>query len=239
MNGGEAPNFGFLIFLILDFGLGLRAVRTIMLPGLGADARLFEPQRAVLPRLEVPPWLPHVEDETLADYGRRMAATVDPTEPFYLGGASFGGMVAQEMARHLRPRAIFLIASCRHGEAIAGHLKYFVRFADLFPERVFEAGLSQAFASKFGTLSAQQESLLGDMFAGVSARFVRWGIAAITAWPGAGPLAAPVFHIHGSDDEWIPRKSVQPDQVIPGGGHLINLTHAAEVNAFLTSKMVS
>ncbi len=210
-----------------------------MLPGLGADARLFELQRAVLPKLDVPPWLPHDEHETLADYGRRMAGTVDPAEPFYLGGVSFGGMVAQEMARHLRPRALLLIASGRRGEQIAQHLKYFVRFADLFPERVFEAGLgiSQVFASKFGTLLPGQEALLGEMFAGVSPRFVRWGIAAITAWPGAGPLAAPVFHIHGSDDEWIPLRSVQPDQVIPGGGHLINLTHAAEVNAFLAAKM--
>jgi pimeloyl-ACP methyl ester carboxylesterase len=208
-----------------------------MLPGLGADERLFEPQRAVLPRLEVPPWLPHDEDETLADYGRRMAATVDPTEPFYLGGVSFGGMVAQEMARHLRPRAILLIASCRRGDAIAQHLKYFVRFADLFPERVFEQGLSPAFASKFGRLDPQEEELLEQMFASVLPRFVRWGIAAITAWPGVEGLDVPIFHIHGSDDEWIPLKSVQPDQVIRGGGHLINLTHAAEVNAFLVAKM--
>jgi pimeloyl-ACP methyl ester carboxylesterase len=225
--------------LISDFGLEQRAVRTIMLPGLGADARLFEPQRAILPRLEVPAWLPHADNDTLADYARRMAATVDPTEPFYLGGVSFGGMVAQEMARYLRPRAILLIASCRRGEQIAQHLKYFVKFADLFPERVFDAGLglSQVFASKFGALLPEQETLLGEMFAGTTARFVRWGIAAITAWPGAGPLAAPVFHIHGSADEWIPLQSVEPDQVIPGGGHLINLTHAAEVNAFLASQM--
>jgi pimeloyl-ACP methyl ester carboxylesterase len=216
------------------------AVRAILLPGLGADERLFDPQRAVLPRLEVPAWLPHGENETLADYGRRMAATVDPTEPFYLGGVSFGGMVAQEMARHLRPRAIILIASCRRGAAIAPHLKYFVRFADLFPERAFDTGLglSQVFASKFGKLMPAQEALLGEMFAGVSARFIRWGIAAITAWPGVERLDVPVFHIHGSDDEWIPLESVQPDQVISGGGHLVNLTHAAEVNAFLASKLV-
>jgi pimeloyl-ACP methyl ester carboxylesterase len=210
-------------------------IRTIMLPGLGADVRLFDPQRAVLPRLEVPTWLPNREEETLAEYGRRMAATIDTTEPFYLGGASFGGMVAQEMARHVRPRGVLLIASCRRGEAIAPHLKYFVRFADLFPERVFEGGLglSQAFASKFGKLLPTEEALLGEMFAGVSAQFVRWGIAAITAWPGVEGLDMPVFHIHGSDDEWIRLEAVQPDRVIPGGGHLINLTHAAAVNAFL------
>ncbi len=73
------------------------------------------------------------------------------------------------------------------------------------------------------------------MFADSTARFVRWGIAAITAWPGAEGLAVPVYHIHGSEDELIPIQAVQPDQVIPGGGHLINVTHAAEVNAFLAA----
>jgi pimeloyl-ACP methyl ester carboxylesterase len=222
------------------FGMvGSTPIRTIMLPGLGADARLFDPQRPVLPRLEVPPWLPHHEGETLAEYGRRMATTIDPTEPFYLGGVSFGAMVAQEMARHVPPRAVLLIASCRRGAAIAPHLKYFVRFSGLFPEREFEVGqgLSPVFASKFGTLDPQHEQLLEEMFADSSARFVRWGIAAITDWPGVEGLAVPVHHIHGSADEWIPIQSVQPDQVIPGGGHLINLTHAAEVNAFLAAHL--
>lgn len=210
-----------------------------MLPGLGADARLFDSQRPVLPRLEVPLWLPHREDETLAEYGRRMAATIDPTEPFFLGGVSFGGMVAQEMARHLRPRAVLLIASARSGQAIAPHLKYFVRFAGLFPERDFAGGggLSRVFASKFGQLEPDHEQLLEEMFADTSARFVRWGIAAITDWPGVPELGVPVHHIHGTDDEWIPIQSVQPDQVIAGGGHLINVTHADVVNAFLAERL--
>ena len=72
--------------------------RLIMLPGLGADERLFEPQRAAFPGLEVPPWLPHEPEESLDAYARRMAATIWPSEHFYIGGASFGGMVALEMA---------------------------------------------------------------------------------------------------------------------------------------------
>ncbi len=216
-----------------------KSIRTIMLPGLGADARLFEPQRLVLPRLEVPPWLPHVEGESLAAYARRMAPTIDAREPFYLGGASFGGMVALELARHVRPLAVLLIASCRSGQAIAPHLKYFARFASVFPEREFEVGqgLSPVFASKFGTLDPQHEQLLEEMFADSSARFVRWGIAAITDWPGVPDVGVPVHHIHGSADEWIPLESVQPDQIIPGGGHLINITHADAVNAFIAERL--
>jgi len=72
------------------------ARRLVFLPGLGADARLFDPQRAVFPEIEVPPWLPYREEESLADYARRMAATVTLSANMYLGGVSFGGMVALE-----------------------------------------------------------------------------------------------------------------------------------------------
>ena len=217
----------------------MSAARLVILPGLGADGRLFDPQRAVFPELEVPAWLPHHEDEWLADYARRMAETVTPSDDLCLGGVSFGGMVALEMARYLRPRAVLLIASCRTGRAIAPHLRYFVEFSHAFPQREFAdgAGLSRLYVRKFGVLTPAQESFYADMLADTQPAFVRWGIAAITAWPGPGELAMPVYHIHGSADELIPLAGVRPDQVVPGGGHLLNVTHAPEVNAFLAAHL--
>lgn len=215
------------------------ARRLVLLPGLGADARLFDPQRAMFPEIEVPPWLPHREDESLADYARRMAATVTPSADLYLGGVSFGGMVALDMARLLQPRAVFLIASCRTGRQIAPHLRYFVTFAHMFPARAFAVGakLSALYMRKFGHLTEEQEAFFAEMLADVQPAFVRWGIAAITAWPGPGELPMPIYHIHGSADELIPVEGVRPDQVVPGGGHLLNVTHAAEVNAFLAAHL--
>ncbi len=217
------------------------ATRLVLLPGLGADVRQFDPQRAALPGLEVPAWLPHWPDESLSDYGRRMAATITPSAGFCLGGSSFGGMVAQEMVRHLQPapRAVFLIASCRSGAALAPHLRYFVDFAGLFPERTFEAGqgATPLFVSKFGHLLPSQRMFFEEMLVAAQPAFVRWGIRAITEWLGAGELPMPVYHIHGSDDELIPCENVHADCVIPGGGHLINVTHAGDVNAFVAERL--
>ncbi len=211
--------------------------RLILLPGLGADGTLFDAQRPAFPHLEVPPWLAHEPDESLPHYAARMAATIRPTAPYTLGGASFGGMVALEMVRHLQPqpRAVLLIASCRSGQSIAPHLRYLVRFADFLPQRTFEMGqgLTPLFISKFGRLTPEQKEWFGAMLDGLEPAFVRWGIAAITAWEGAGDPPVPVYHIHGSDDELIPADRVTPDRLIPGGGHLLNVTHAAAVNAFL------
>lgn len=210
--------------------------RLVLLPGLGADARLFEPQRAAFPGLEVPDWLPNLPGETLPAYARRMTATITPSPGFILGGASFGGMVALEMAQYLQPAAVILIASCRTGDAIAPHLRYFVKFAGILPERVFAAGqgLTPLFIQKFGRMTPGQREQFEAILSDVTPAFVRWGIEAITNWEGNLALPMPVYHIHGSDDELIPVKSVRADRVIAAGGHLINVTHAAEVNAFIT-----
>src|SRR5687767_15743899 len=81
---------------------------------MGADERVFAPQMREIPQLMVPRWAPPASpDESLASYAARMVRQVDPGRPCYVGGASFGGFVALEMARHLQTRACFLIGSVR------------------------------------------------------------------------------------------------------------------------------
>ena len=43
----------------------------------------------------------------------------------------------------------------------------------------------------------------------------------------------PLLQIHGEKDRLIPIKNVQPDVVIPGGGHLFLLTHFDAVRPIL------
>src|SRR3954466_14008672 len=85
----------------------------ILLPGMGADERLFAPQRSEFPEMVVPRWIAPEPEESLAHYAERLARQVDPRTRCFVGGASFGGFVAMEMARHLDARAIFLIGSVR------------------------------------------------------------------------------------------------------------------------------
>jgi predicted esterase len=73
----------------------------ILFAGMGADERLFAPQREAFPQLVVPKWIEPVPGESLAEYARRFAEYVDPGVECYVGGASFGGFVALEVARHL------------------------------------------------------------------------------------------------------------------------------------------
>lgn len=210
-----------------------------MISGMGADARLFDGQRAAFPRLCVPNWLPPLRRESLADYARRMADAVRTSEPFALGGVSFGGMVALEMARWLRPAAVFLISSCRGGRQVPRWLRWAERLSRPFPDCFADA--ARAFAplvrSRSSRLDAARRRLLCAMLRDTPTRFLRWSARASVEWSFEGRPNAPVFQIHGGRDWVIPPGGMAVDRLIPDAGHLAVMTHADEVNAWIAGRL--
>jgi pimeloyl-ACP methyl ester carboxylesterase len=215
--------------------------RLVLFPGLGADERLFAAQREAFPYLEVPQWLEPQSRESLEQYGRRMAQRVATASeaPLYLGGASFGGSVAMEVARHLRPRAVFLIGSCRGAGAVPPLYRLLGRLARPLPSLAYAALVRAApcGVSLFGPATAAQRAAFLAQLADTSPSFLRWGIGALLRWTPPPALPCPVCQIHGGRDRILPCRRASPDLIIPGAGHLVNVTHAAEVNRFILERL--
>ena len=208
----------------------------VLLPGLGADERLFEPQRAVFSEVLVPPWIVPKRKETLPDYAARLAETIVPTRPMILGGSSFGGMVAWEMARYLRPEAVVLIGSCRSPKALHAVARGLRPIVPLTAVQVFS--LAKVFAPLglrvFSPFTPEQRALCVAMFKEMDGGFMKWACRAVLGWVPSEPPPVPVLQIHGGKDRIMPARLVESDEIIPDGGHLINLTHPEQVNAFIT-----
>jgi len=198
---------------------------------------MFEPQRRAFPDLWVPPWLPPQRGETLPHYASRLAATVPVGRPLILGGASLGGMLAWEMAPYLKPEAVVLIASCRTPAGVRRLLRLMGLGLPLIPAAAFE--VSKLLARLLGgrlSLAGRHRPLLISMYCASDARRLRWACRAVLDWhPRADDQRVPVFHIHGQRDAIIPVGNVAADVVVPGGGHVINLTHGEAVNRFIAA----
>jgi pimeloyl-ACP methyl ester carboxylesterase len=209
----------------------------ILLPGLGADHRLLEPQRQEFPQLVVPAWIPPHKNESLPDYAARMAETVKPSRdvPLILGGVSFGGMLAYEMARHLKPDAVVLIASCRTRHGLRPLCRSGRWLLPLVPVRAWDIAkllAEPAARLRIGVPPARRDMAV-TMFKEMDSRFMHWVLQAILRWEPCPLEGIRVFQIHGRRDLLIPARRVEADEIISDGGHLINVTHAREVNAFL------
>jgi pimeloyl-ACP methyl ester carboxylesterase len=209
---------------------------------MGADQRLFDAQKEGLPGVIAVPWIPVQPRDTLASYARRMAVAFDPGGPCFVGGCSFGGMIAQEMALHLDARACFLISSIRGPAELPWRLRVLRPLAWFLPGCLAEiprrlTGLILAVAGK--RMRPATRSVFRQ-FADCGGRHVRWaGLAALGWRPTAAAPRCPLFQIHGDRDRIFPCRLTRPDVIVPGAGHLLPLTHADAVNEFLRSRMES
>lgn len=210
----------------------------ILFPGLGADHRLLEPQRLAFPDMIVPAWIqPRSGSETLPEYAARMAERVQPSRerPVVLGGVSFGGMLAYEMARHLKPDAVVLIASCRTRRSlrpIYGVGRLLLPVLPVATWQIAKLLAGPVMRLRFDAPAARRDMAVA-MFRESDSRFMHWVLQAILNWEPSPLVGVRVLQIHGRRDRLIPAQRVEADEIIPDGGHLINLTHADRVNAFL------
>jgi pimeloyl-ACP methyl ester carboxylesterase len=213
------------------------AFQLILLSGLGADHRLLEPQREEFPQLVTPAWIPPLKNESLPEYAARLAKTVTRSHdaPLILGGVSLGGMLACEMARHLKPDAVVLIASCRTRQGlrpIYGVGRWLLPLIPVQAWSVAKLLSGPVVRLRLGVPSKQKEVAIA-MFRESNSRFMHWALQAILGWEPTPLEGIRVFHIHGGRDPLIPVRCVNADVIIPEGGHMINVSHAREVNAFI------
>ena len=170
--------------------------------------------------------------EPLPAYAARLARRVDPGRPCLVGGASFGGLVALEMAPHLQARACVLIASLRSPGELPWWVRLFRPAAALGPTALgwCAAMAVGASAPSLPAVPAGQLRRLSEP----RAAFLRWASWAVLSWQlSRRARQVRVWQIHGDADRTLPIRYTRPDRVVAGGGHLLPLTHAQAVNEFL------
>jgi len=214
--------------------------KLILLSGMGADDGVFERQIEAIPTLHVPQWIQPLPNESLAGYARRWAGMLSINEPCFIGGASFGGFVALEMAQHMDVVACFLIGSVRSPDEFPKRfraLRKMSKAADVLP---FEAAtlLSKAALLSSGYLTGNHLKVLMQQMSDSDATFLRWACRAVLEWEGGANLnGTTIYQIHGDKDFVLPAENTKPDVLIAGGGHAISMSHPDEVTAFLKEKM--
>jgi pimeloyl-ACP methyl ester carboxylesterase len=135
-----------------------------------------------------------------------MAETLPRDEPIVLGGVSLGGMIAYEVARHIQPQAVILIASCHDRGGIRLLYRAGGAIWPIVPKQVFRVAQFSAKTALriFGPASAEERSLLVEMFREMDPAFMHWAVSAIMHWNPLPIADIPVFHIHGRCDRMIP-----------------------------------
>jgi len=225
--------------------------RLILLPGLGSTPEVFAHQRKAFgDRLETPAFIPHEQGESVAAYAQRWARQLstpgnhgkpNDDRPLFIGGVSFGGMLAQVMAMHLnpKPRAVLLISTAREANKVTG----IMQLAELLGRFVPTGSVNKtlplmklAFAMREG-LDDDDKRRLMQGAREVDPAMTKWASGIAVGWPGfkAPNDYPPVYQIHSKKD-WVikaPGPAVPNVELVEGSRHLLHMTHPRTVNRFL------
>jgi pimeloyl-ACP methyl ester carboxylesterase len=211
------------------------SIPLILFSGLAADERIFAPQTLALPNLIVPQWPVPQPNDTLESYSERLADELRPHGRAIIGGVSFGGIVAQHIAKYLDPRAILLIGSIHSPVELppAVRLVRVLRpLVPLIPVRLLQL-VCRPLTSTIARQAFPHLSGLIRHFCYAHPKVFQWSLARLLDWRLAPQVSCPVFHLHGDRDMVLPLRYTSADTIVVGGGHLISLTHPSEVNAFI------
>lgn len=209
--------------------------RLVLFSGIAADANVFMAQRLAFPGLVVPKWPEPNRKETLKNYCYRLIEQYKISSTDIVGGASFGGFIALEIATMVRPKAVLLIGSLRGPEDLPVHFRLwrpFRHFSGHLPVPMLQWSSAPS-ASKSISRSFPHLGGVAKQFSNANPKVLRWSIEQILNWKQAPQIDCPVFSIHGEFDRVLPIGKRQPDVVIANAGHLITLTHPKEVNSFI------
>lgn len=213
-------------------------MKVYFLSGLGADKRAFE--RTRLPSgYEIChiPWEAVSGNESIATYAKKLAQKIDSTQPFMLAGLSFGGLVAREICKFIKPEKLILLSTIRTSKELPSLYKlagksglYKILPASLLP-------LILPFLYWFfGPLNKEGRKLVAAFLKQTNPLLLKWSLGIISCWKNEVAFE-PCLHIHGSRDRAFPVRLSQPNYIIKGGGHFCVLTHAEEVNKILAKEL--
>jgi len=204
-----------------------------LIPGMGADKRLFQHfhlPNGIVHHLD---WIPHRESKNLSDYAALMAERIT-TENNIIIGSSMGGMVTVEIAKLIRPQGAVLVSAPTGRHEFPQSLKNLNAMRlhkALTPRQVMRIS---ALADLFmGFKNPEQRALFYDMMKGNGPEFLHFSIDAVLDWQNTTPPPVPFVQIIGTQDRLFKKEKIPNAIMIEGSGHFTAFEKGKEVSEII------
>lgn len=206
------------------------------MPGLAANPLIFERIQLDDALFEVHylEWEIPEKNEALLDYAKRIALHIKEENPVLIG-VSFGGILVQEIAKHISVRKLIIISSIKTNLEFPKRLR-FIKKTKLY--KLVPISLMLGFVKLVELVSGEKtkhKMQLYEKFLSVrDARYLKWAFEQVLLW-NCLEADKNVIHIHGSRDEMFPLKNIKNCIVVEGGTHVMIFTKYRWFNANLAN----
>jgi len=208
-------------------------MKLYLIGGLGADERVFQFLDLQIDCISLA-WIEPLKNESIHLYSKRLSNQIDSTEDFGLLGVSFGGLIANEISKILKPKFIILISSLRSSKDLPklyaligriGIINYVPSFLIKPPQFVFNY-----------LFDARNKALLNQIISDTDPKFVKWALSKIANWKFEKSNIHTI-QIHGKIDKLFP---IRNDAIIVrNGGHFMIVDKAQVISNIINRELVS
>ena len=210
------------------------------MPGLAASSAIFE--RIELPEevfeIHLLEWEIPLPQESLSDYAKRIADKITHKMPVLIG-VSFGGILVQEIAVHIKARKVIIISSVRSNLEFPRRLKLAktTKAYKLIPMTLI-LNLENLTKFSFGERINQRIKLYEKFLSVRDIGYLEWAVEKVILWDRT-EIDESVVHIHGDLDDVFPIKNIKNCIVVKGATHILILSKYKWLNAHLPQIILS
>lgn len=203
------------------------------MPGMAASPKIFEYIHLPKPyKLHLLSWILPMKEESLSAYAKRMSERVTAVDSVLIG-VSFGGVLVQEMAKHIQVRKVIIVSSIKSRNELPLPIKMArtTNAHKLLPTQWIN-NLDALALFAFGKGIQKRLKLYQKYLSERNPDYLDWSIDTLVHWDQEEADAS-VIHIHGKKDTVFPMKYLSKPFIAIEGGHAAIITSAQWFNSEL------
>ncbi len=210
------------------------------MPGMAANSSIFEfislPEDTF--KMYYLDWELPKKKETLLEYALRFSKKIKHNNPVLIG-VSFGGILVQEIAKHISVRKIIIISSVKCKRELPKRMIFakYTKVHKLLPTGLVN-NIELLAKYAFGETVIKRLELYEKYLSVRDKNYIDWAIDCIVNWNQKEPLPNTI-HIHGEKDAVFPLAYIKDCIVVKGGTHIIVINRAKWFNEHLPELILS
>ena len=196
-------------------------------PGMAADVSIFEFIRLPQDRYQTHmiPWKIPEKKESLEAYAKRMCREIKHDKVILIG-VSFGGVVVQEMSKHINLEKLIIISSVKSKSELPRRMKLARKTGiyKLLPTFVVSK-INNWEKLAVGDFAKKRAAMYQKYLSINDKRYLDWAIKNMVCWDQDNPPEG-LIHIHGNRDIIFPISNIKNCVTVDKGTHVMIINRA-------------
>ncbi|MCX7550179.1 alpha/beta fold hydrolase [Xanthomarina sp. F2636L] len=197
-------------------------IHVYFVPGMAAGPSIFENIKLPENQFEMHmlEWLIPSKNETIEHYSRRMVELIKH-DNVVLIGVSFGGIMVQEMSKHLTLKKLIVVSSVKTKHEFSKRMKIakITKAYKIMPTSLVN-NIDALAKYTFGNTIKKRVALYRKYLSVTNKDYLDWAIEQVICWDQDKPNPNAI-HIHGENDMVFPHRCLGDCITVKGGTHIM------------------